>query len=448
VNLKKYHYLYFFLLFLCGFILRYYALETNGLWIDEIWSMRGAASTNSISKVISIALADTHPPLFDIILHWVLIVFNDNEFAGRYLALFFGLIGMVLTYYYALKLSNNKTIALFAFSIISFNYWHIIYSFEGRFYTFLYLLALINIFELFLYLKNFRKINLISFIIAAILISYTHYYGVILEICLGITVLLLYAKRLITLKNFKTLIVAFLIVLIVFSPCIPYMFAKSGLESWMKEPPIYNFIEYFYLYTGKNPLEFVLLFIPLLLGFKFLKSEKKFLILIYSTALLGFLIPFTISHLSTPMLHSRYTIIYLPAIFLMAVVFWSRLEYISQGWKKGLYLLVILSSTLNIIFLKKDFKSGNKDPWKEVSLFLEKKSTNTVYTEHVNYLDYYSDKKVISSQNILQALNTNSPLWLLITNYDTEDILSSKPIIVLEEHLFHKKFKLLKVQLK
>ena len=300
----------FLIVLLIGLVLRLFSIESNGLWLDEIWSMLALDPNQSWQEVIRNALNDTHPPLFDLLLFGSLKLTNNAEFTARYLALSIGLLGMVLSYYYGKKISGESKIGLLLMAVCSLNFFHIYYSIEGRFYSLLFLLSLMSIAEFYLYFRDGKKINAWRYLGSAILLCYTHYYGGILLASLSVVALVYWLSKEISKKQFLQFVGLQIMVLIAFSPCFPYLFKNSGGSSWMSVPSIGDFFNYFYLYSGKNPLEFAWLFLPLLFYFK-VDKDKKLKLLLYLSILLSFMIPFILSNISTPMLHKRYTLIYL-----------------------------------------------------------------------------------------------------------------------------------------
>ena len=436
------------LLFIVAFFLRYFSLETNGLWIDEIWSMQTSAKENTVSQIIELCMLDTHPPLFDILLHYCLVLTNDAEFTGRNLALIIGMIGIFASSFYAFKITKSRAASLLTTAILSFNFFHIIYSFEGRFYTLLYLFSLIVIAELFLYFKNNQAKSLIFFSVVMTLFLYTHYYGAILLFVLSAIVFVLFVSKTISRKQFFGYCKAALICFIFFLPWLPQMLAKKEVSSWMSTPSIGNFFNYFYLYTGKNPFEFILLFLPLLLSFKLFNKHKLLFSILIGCILLGFLVPFVISNVSTPMLHYRYTFIYFPAVVLLAAIFWYDTDLINVKVKKIGFSIVVLSIIGNLFFLRKNFYEGNKDPWKEIAIYMKNTAPKIVLTEHSRYLNYYLKNYKLPEAKQTDYINSDitGSFWFLETGYDQRRLMNEGALVASDTIGFDSKFNLYKVQ--
>jgi uncharacterized membrane protein len=441
------HKFYFFMILGFGIILRIFCFTENGLWIDEIWSMHASNSQRNISEIIAMCIADTHPPLFDILLHGVLKLTNDYEFTGRYLGLFFGVIGIALTHFYTFKITHSRRLSLITMALVSFNYFHIIYSFEGRFYSLVYILSLISIAELYLFLTHQKLKHLIIFIITNVLLVYTHYYGGILLTALSIVVFALLLFKEITFKLFIKYVLACAVIFLSFLPWLPYMLGKEGTVSWMQVPNPIEFIVYFALYTGKNPIETAILLFPLIFTFKLYRTNKKLAFLLVGSIVLGFLIPFIVSHLFTPLLHVRYTIIYLPSVLILAALFWDRLEIISINLKKWIAGIVFLSMMVSLLVFSVETKEGYKDGWKGASLVLNRSNATNIFTEHNLYLNYYLDyhgeKNAGDFDDFLKS--EYDDLWLLKTPYDTKNMFEVFDLNVIQEHHLSNNFILYQV---
>jgi len=444
------HKFFFFIILGFGIILRIFSFEENGLWIDEIWSMHASKSTRTISEIIALCIADTHPPLFDILLNGVLKLTRDYEYTGRYLGLFFGVIGIAITHYYAFKISKSRRISLIAMALVSFNYFHIIYSFEGRFYSLVYIFSLVSVAELYLFMVNQKLKHLLIYVITNVLFVYTHYYGGILLTALSLIVLILLILKEISIKTFIQFATGCVLIFISFLPWLPYMLDKEGIVSWMNPPKPIEFLIYFALYTGKNPIETAVLFLPLLFTFKLYKTDRKLALLLVGSIVLGFLIPFIVSHAFTPLLHVRYTIIYLPSVLILATLFWDRLEIISENLKKWFAAFVFLSMMTSLLVFSPETKVGYKDDWKGASLLLYQFDAKNIYTEHNLYLNYYLDYHGDKSAGDLKDFSNSDAqeFWILSTPYDTERMFEGDNKHIIQENPLLRGFVLYKVQQK
>ncbi len=432
----------YLIIFSTGVLMRILNIN-EGLWLDEIWSMATSSSQNSVSGIIEFCKTDTHPPLFDILLHLFLRLFGDNEINGRVLSLIIGCIGLPITLYYAVKVSKNRLVGFIAFSIITFSFFHTYYSGEGRFYSFLYLLSLVTICEMYIFLRDKKIINLLLYIISSVLIIYTHYYGAILLFALSLITLFLWIIKDINLKTFLHIIIANVIILFLYSPWIPYMFGSNKGTSWMSVPNFGSFFEYFYLYTGKNPVEFLFIFTSIFFSIKLFKTNVKFYSIMLGTIFLGFITPFIVSHLTVPMLHYRYTIIYYPCIIMLCASFLGETKIISQKIKTISFSVITISVLVNFFFINKFIQNGRSEPWREIAQDIAK--LNKVSDEKVHavlnfHLSYYLNKYGLESSTAYSKPEPQETFWYVQTSYEKTPQIIDKDLIVLEKKIYRKKF--------
>lgn len=160
------------LLALC---LRLSGLDAKSVWQDEIFTAAIASTEHGAPEVASIALHNTAlptPPLYFLITHFLLYI-GDNDFLLRFPALFFGVLGVALTYTLGARLFGQREGLVGAF-LLSISPLHIRYSQDARFYVLLLLLSLFSVYSL--YRGIFEKDTKwwIGFTICSILNIYNH----------------------------------------------------------------------------------------------------------------------------------------------------------------------------------------------------------------------------------------------------------------------------------
>ena len=415
--------LLYIIILIIGFGMRLVNL-TDGLWLDEIWSMVMSAPDISVPNIIDACKVDSHPPLFDIILHYFLVVFGDNDINGRFLALFIGLLGILATFYYTLKISNSYFAAFLSFAMISLSYFHIYYSIEGRFYTLLYLFSITIISEFYLFLKDKKLKNLIWFVLASVLLVYTHYYGAILVFALYLILLFLWLIKEVDRKSFFQMAGGGIVIFVSFLPWLPFMFAGQQKESWMLNPGIGDVFDYLYKYSGKNPVEFLFVILALIMSVKLWKTNVKLYAILFGTILLGFFIPFFVSYLTIPMLHYRYTFIYFPAIIIIVSVFWKQTQMLNAKNKIIVFSIVFLSILINFFFISPYTKGEHGEPWREIARDVAKfnySDKEDIYTEVGFYLDYYLDRNGHKKALKLPVPENENAFWYLKSPFDAQN---------------------------
>ncbi|MFT4660246.1 MAG: putative membrane protein [Patiriisocius sp.] len=417
---------------------------TEDLWLDEIWSMLTSGPDRNAMDIINDCKVDTHPPFFDLLLHYTILLFPNFDFAGRLLALILGVVGMISTYYYAKRISVNDKVAFIALVIITFSFFHIRYSGEGRFYTLLYLLSLMVTSHLFLFFKEKKTSHLFLFSLAGIVLTYTHYYGAILLFSLGLTILVMYASKQIESKYFWKFCGASIAILLLFVPWLPYLFDNNTTESWMSKPNVGYFFEYLYNYTGKNPLEFLFILFAFVMSLKMLKKDKVLFGILYGSIVLGFIIPLVVSSMTIPMLHYRYTFIYFPSIVLLTAIFWERTTIFKVKIKGVLYGLVICSMLLNFFFINDITRGVRNESWKDAAIRISDENVQedvAVYCEQFFHFNYYLNR-FDQEESQLPQDKLADRFWFLKTSYDKENYSFSGTHHVVETLDYKNKFSL------
>ena len=105
-----------------GFILRFYNLGFNSLWLDEAttfnWSKPGFFEIWEISRS-----ADFHPPLFHWIEH-VMLVFGQSEFVLRAAPALLGIL-TIPVFYLIGKEFHDKNVGIISAALLTFSYFGI-----------------------------------------------------------------------------------------------------------------------------------------------------------------------------------------------------------------------------------------------------------------------------------------------------------------------------------
>ncbi|WP_116786930.1 glycosyltransferase family 39 protein [Flavobacterium psychrotrophum] len=434
-----------------GLVIRLSQLNPRGLWLDEIWSMIHSAPGISPREVISNAAHDSHPPLFDLLLHYWLTIFGTSEVVAKILPFLFALVSIYVTWLAAYKITGSKVKAYFALGLVSLNFFHLYYSTEVRFYSLMYLLSALTLLQFWNIVNHSALKSYVWFALWGVLLLYTHYYGAILLFVYGIIALTLALMKEISWQNFGRFVIACIVMLLSFSPWLPYMFAKSNSVSWIEIPTVASFFKFMYDYTGKNPVELALYFFALFIGIRCFKTDKKLAVIAYGVVLLTFIVPLIISLTGKSILYNRYLIITLPVLFIFAShVFTERTEKFP---KLNLYLPLLLWVTMagNILFLNKIFKEG-KEPWKEVAVFYKQQVSQKqlpLVSEQNEYIDYYLVKSGAEKSVPYTVMSGLSEFWYLkhkrYTSQNSPDIMGNIYVIEQTQQFSHD-FELLKVK--
>ena len=156
-----------------GFLLRFYNLGFNSLWLDEAttlnWSKPGFFEIWEISRS-----SDYHPPLF----HWIehlMLVFGQSEFILRTVPALLGVL-TIPVFYLIGKEYHDKNVGIISAALLTFSYFGIYYSQEAYSYSLVLFLFSLVIFLYFLALRTDNIIFWMLFGIASAISFWAHYY--------------------------------------------------------------------------------------------------------------------------------------------------------------------------------------------------------------------------------------------------------------------------------
>lgn len=410
-----------------GAVLRFYHLDYQSLWLDELYSIVPTNPDNSLGDVIDYAKGD-QPPLFFIYIHYVFKIFGYTELVGRAACALVGLAGIIAIYFLG-KECFGKATGVFAALITSVNYFHIYYSQELRFYSMAFLMALLSYLFFIRAFKRGKLSDYFAYVISTIGLLYTHYYGLII---FG-TQIFVFLMLLLYKRDMRFLILSFIsgaLVIVAYTPWLPTIMNDLGTSlSWIKKPEPYFVAQYFYDYTGKDAFTSLLLVV---LIFQFCKTfvrsvlsqetRNVFLILI-TWILLSYLVPYIRSILISPVLSNRYTIVTLPALIVLFAIGWSEIK--NSKWRYSLSILLVLSAIINLIYFRQHYTRLQKDQFREASeaVLTQGNVKDPVYSNFSWHFSYYFRNSAISVKDIqLADFSTIDKFWLLQAHFSEEEM--------------------------
>lgn len=386
-----------------GAIFRFYKIDFQSVWLDEIHTMNEANPNLSFLDVYhAVVSSEQMPPLYFYILHFLFMLFGYTTLVLR---LFSAVIGVVSIYYMFLlgKEMHSKKIGLFAAFLLCFNYFHFYFSQEGRPYIFLVLFTILAFYKLIIYIKNPTRRNAIFYGIFATLMIYGHFFGLFVLFAQYMILFLFFIliKKQERLKYFINLLISGTITLILYLPAIPLFITATKIKDiWIPRPTpdAYNLI--FRDFFGNFEMVIGLVGILILLYFIRLSKEKDFSITyekivenktIFSFVIFAFwivivlLIPLIRSYTSLPMIVNRYFIVLLPALILMISIGLNQFKNkIVVFCVLGFFLIFYFVDTIAV---KKIYKDPLKTQFREATNFII--SNNNDHTPVVTSLGWY-----------------------------------------------------------
>ena len=163
--------LVFILLLLLGTGLRFFELSEESMWVDEAFTYHYI--NLEWPDLIEILKNDVHPVLFYVFGHWFVDAFGNSDFTLRFLPALFGSLSIILLFFVARKLYDNRT-ALLSMLFYALSYTFILYSQEAKMYAqFMFFILLTTL--LFLrFLEKPSTGNILLLIFSNALLVHTH----------------------------------------------------------------------------------------------------------------------------------------------------------------------------------------------------------------------------------------------------------------------------------
>lgn len=267
----------------------------------------------------------------------------------------------------------------------------------------LLLFSILSFYRLIKYIKNPTKNNALFFGVFSALMIHSHFFG-LFTFASQIIILFLFfifSEK----QNKKAFIINSLIsgltVLLLFLPIVKIFINVTKVkEFWIPAPTADSYTLIFKEFFGNSEMLLTLLSLIIVLYFIKLSKEKDNAItyksivenkIIFSFVILipwiivVVLIPLIRSHISVPMLISRYFIVLLPAITLLIAI--SINEFNNKIVKYGIVSIFIVFSLTDIIVVKKYYKTVVKTQFKESTQFIL--NNNSLKDNIVSSLGWY-----------------------------------------------------------
>jgi mannosyltransferase len=361
-------------IFILGATLRIYGLGTQSLWNDELasWDISNQATTGKV--LTEVIQNDIHPPLYYILLYYTIQLFDSSETALRLLSVIFGIAAIPLIFLLG-KLLYSRKEGIVAAGLLAVLWCPIYYSQEARSYSMLLFLSIFAMFSWFK-LNVFEQSNMrykrnytLVYAVTGILMSYLHYFGLLLIVVQGMSALVL---SIITKRNFKRTILTYLVIGLTFVPWLAITLSQigNGVSSHMAVPH-WNFWFYFLGFLFNKSIA-VMFMASCLYLFWFIRYSKQVFTkgnsnniktLIDTVLLIHFIFPFilgfAISQFVTPILTWRNLIVSLPAAYLLISRSWVMLVHnirFKNVYKIGFALVLLFHLIYGIEYYNKPQK--------------------------------------------------------------------------------------------
>jgi len=392
----------FGLILILGVILRFYDINSESYWIDEMSTV--IESQQTVQQLLYSGRLDQPPAYYLPFLVWVRL-FGITELSTRSFSALIG-IGSIILIFLIGKILFSKEVALLSAFFMAISEFQIYYSQVARFYGLFELTTLLSFLFFILALRDKKNSQFILYVVFSLLMVYSHTYGVFVLAGQNLFVLL-------QIKKYKQWIITWIIcqlcILLAFIPYLyPLLFAEGSLGGTInsnvgdlpspsiKEPvrSIYHFIfsarrdrnwsSILLNYAVAGVLFLVALSIYLIrLGknkmmiaisearsrLMALIEEKDKLLLVFCWLGCPIVLPYILSILFFPIYKDYYTISAAPAFYLLlALTLLNIQKLIPLAFSLSLIILMITPS------LSYYYDTPIHEQWREVAIYVDENS--------------------------------------------------------------------------
>jgi uncharacterized membrane protein len=419
--------IYILIITVIGSVLRFYHLNFQSLWLDELHSIIPTDPLNPLPLLLEYCKTD-QPPAFFVYLHYVFRIFGFSDINGRIACAIPGILAIPVCYYLGNEVRGKSTGLLTAL-LVSINYFHIYYSQELRFYSLTFLFSALSYLFFIRAYKTNKLRDFILYTLATAALLYTHYFGLLIYGIQAITFILLafFYKR--DTRYIWCGLFSGLLVFIAFIPWLPVIISDLGIESyWIAKPKIYFLLKYFMEYFGKDALMtigFIIsvgLFLRSFFTGKLKPEEKPLYIIMSAWFVLSYLIPYVKSLLGTSIMSTRYTIVTLPAGLIIFAIAIDAIKNVK--WRNTAIVGIILSSFINLFFIRHYYTEPNKSQFREASYLVQTKNGQNypVLSSITWYFDFYFKDREQKVSDVNSAnLDQIDKFWLLQAHFPQKE---------------------------
>ena len=406
-------------------ILRFYKLDFQSLWMDEIYTMNVSNPNYSFSGVISeVNNKEGFPYIYFLVLNFLQKIFGSCIFISRGFSAVFGVLAVLMSYKLGEKLFNKNTGILTAI-LMTFNEYCIIMSQEARPYSLYLFGTLLSYYYLVNYLRDSNKKNAVKYGLALGLLFNCSFFALVNLFAQGFLALMFFYASNFKIDYLKQIFLSYTIGLLMFLPNIYKFYLLTKIETfWIPMPNQETNSLILKEMLGNCEITLFLL-VPLFIWYLisvfnieqskikdfFINKTGFSFLLIVSWGIIFFLVFFLKTYLqNTSVFIIRYFTSLVPHVIL---VFGISLSLIKNNIIRNIYLgILVIFSFLNLTFAKNYYSEPSKTQFREASqLIIDKNKNNEpVYTSLKYWYDFYLNNngtkfEVIEKPNLDTVIN-------------------------------------------
>lgn len=425
--LKKNYFLVFALV--VGIFLRFYRLNFQSMWLDEIHTLGESAPNLSFTQLNeAIMSGEQMPPLYFHITHILFRIFGSDVLVARVFSAVVGVAAIYAIYRLGKELANKSTGNIAAI-LLSVNHFHIYYSQESRPYAFFCLFSIIALYCFVRFLKVPTWKNTLLFAVSTVIMMYGHFFGLLG--LLAIYAVLLYIICIVDNPTRKQLlikgVVAGVITVVLYIPALKFLLKVSEIkEFWLPEPDPHILTSIYKSFIGNHEwltVLFTMLMVLYILkyanfkkrisesnndGSNIINNKPVLSFVLFSVWLIvSAMIPFIKSYLSAPIMLDRYFIHLLPVIILMAAIGANTLR--SAPVRNIVIGFVCIFTLINTVLIKEYYTKISKTQYRQGSAFLieNNKEGLPVLTSLGWYMSYFFNNDKVKYQVVEKQLEAH-----------------------------------------
>jgi hypothetical protein len=406
-----------------GAFFRFYKIDFQSVWLDEIHTLNEADPKISISEIYNkLLISEPHPPLYFLLVHFSFKIFGYTTLVLRSLSALIGLLGIFSIYLLGKEIFNKK-VGILASILLAINYFHIYYSQDGRMYGLLFLTTTISFYSLIKFIKRSTLKNAIFYAFFSALMIYSHFFALFTLVAQYLILLYFVIKPFETSSKIflKYSFISGITTLILFIPSFGLLQKTAEIKSiWIQMPTLDVYTQFFKDFFGQS--EIVLFFIIMLIIFFFIKlfNEKTiksfdinpdkekltftfFILIMWITITL--ILPLIRTYTSLPMLINRYFINIVPAVLIFVAIGLYQIK--NKVISNVVLSLVVVFSITDIIVVKKYYKDPCKTQFREATEFILKNNDekDKIFTSLGWYLPYFLNNDIVRNTIIEKQID-------------------------------------------
>ena len=341
------------LLILVGIFLRFYQLNFENYWLDEMLSFWVADPNISLKDTFSRnEHIDQAPALFNLFLKKYLDLFGYDPEIGRHVPLLFGVLSIPFLGILSYQVSRNNSFLL-TILLISTNIYLIKYSQETRPYTLVFLLSTINL--IFYYkinssnLIDFKKIFIFFLFVVFSVLSLSSHPFVFIILFSQIT-FSIYSFFIFRNKNYLFFLSIPFILIVYLIINYNYLVAQLAYDEYFVSQVDWKFYYnyYFSRFFGSKIMGLIylstLIFLIIHFRKKILFTSNNYLFLIF-ILLFSYILPLLYGLVKVPILHDRYIVFVLISILILISALTCEID--NKKLRIFLLLFILVPTIIN-----------------------------------------------------------------------------------------------------